>query len=512
MSFKSPLLIFCFFACVYLLCNNGRILTVDARSMYEVTRSIVDKGSFAVDADTPGAHGGIDGQYYSKYGLGKSLVNTPFYAVGKIMARIYPRFPEQYFCFFAVSLVNPLLTALACALLFVVCGRFGFTDQQSLWLTCAYGFGTIAFTYAKDDMSEPLATLLVLSGVFSAYLYTLRQNRRWILLSATLLGFCVGTRYSLSLLPIITGVYLVAKSLPALMAKRYVAWRDVASFGSILIAFAALWAAYNYVRFGSVSETGYGLEGTSVSSLDFTPGVLLPHLAALIISPGRGLLFYMPVLVLAVPGFLLFLRSRRAEALLCLSIFLSTWLLHSASLWDGGWSWGPRFLLPVLPLFVLCAGFALRLKFFQKPLGRAVANGLLALSIIIQLTSVIVTWQRYMHEVASREEQGQRVDIIWSMPHAQPLNQWRHLVEVLSLSAEDRRRMSYEAQTSSEREVLQKSLGVNVPDIWFVHFYFLGVPSALIAFSVGCLLIAACLFAQALRRHLRLVPQSAASP
>jgi hypothetical protein len=71
-------------------------------------------------------------------------------------------------------------------------------------------------------------------------------------------------------------------------------------------------------------------------------------------SPFRGLFFSSPILLLALPGLVLLRRSVfRAEWIVSLVSVLSFFVLISASVqWWGGWSVGPRYLIPMLPFLV----------------------------------------------------------------------------------------------------------------------------------------------------------------
>lgn len=123
--------------------------------------------------------------------------------------------------------------------------------------------------------------------------------------------------------------------------------------------------ALNASRMGSPLEFGYGGETLAFS----TP--LLRGLRGLLVEPGKGLLFYAP---LAIAGLLLLTRSTPLErvllggATLLLLLTMARWWC-----WNGALAWGPRLLLPVLPLMVAPAG---RLK--RLPVAALVSIGILA--------------------------------------------------------------------------------------------------------------------------------------
>ncbi len=113
--------------------------------------------------------------------------------------------------------------------------------------------------------------------------------------------------------------------------------------GLFLVAGGVGLGVYNWMRFASPLNFGYGSEGFSASLLEGLYGILL--------SPGRSLFVYSPILLLAIPGAWLAYRKDKALAILCsvivlgYAIAIAIW--HS---WDGGWTWGARLLAPIVPL------------------------------------------------------------------------------------------------------------------------------------------------------------------
>jgi hypothetical protein len=123
-------------------------------------------------------------------------------------------------------------------------------------------------------------------------------------------------------------------------------------------------AIYNWLAFGVPWLSGYafvdpagpyaalpahGLMG--VGSPD--PSVML----ALLIGPTRGLFIAAPWLILAIPGVLLTWRTGRRFEVLIAAGTLALLLVVTAGypLWHGGAAWGPRYLVPALPLLLPCA-------------------------------------------------------------------------------------------------------------------------------------------------------------
>ena len=116
----------------------------------------------------------------------------------------------------------------------------------------------------------------------------------------------------------------------------------------------------NWLRFDSVFISGYPgrMFGTPL-------GV---GLYGLLFSVNKGLLFHAPLVLLAPVGLLIMKRDERADAALVTVTFLAYIALYGKyDYWGGGWVWGPRYLLPMLPLlFVPVATVAHRFALARR--------------------------------------------------------------------------------------------------------------------------------------------------
>jgi hypothetical protein len=147
----------------------------------------------------------------------------------------------------------------------------------------------------------------------------------------------------------------------------------------------ALVVVYNLIRFHAPLETGYGEEAGAWSTPFFV------GLRGLLLSPGRGALWYCPALIAGF-AFLprLWRRSREAALIAGLSLPVLALLYARWWLWEGGWCWGPRFLLPGLPLALLpLAAFFLG---EGRAFLRRLTAGLMGLSALIALSALLVNF------------------------------------------------------------------------------------------------------------------------
>ncbi len=204
-------------------------------------------------------------------------------------------------------------------------------SASRLWAP-AFVAGTFLWPYAADSFMEPFAGAALAVGAAVLIRGGTRAGVR-----AAALWSC-----ACLLKPVLWLTVPLFVLAAALGPRRQAApvLRIVSCFGAAIV----LQLAANALR-GSVWDVGYGGLALRFS----TP--LATGLVGLLVSPGKGLVFYAPVVVLAAFGW----RRLALPARLLLFAIPTAHILVVArwSWWEGGTAWGPRLLLPVLPL--VCA-------------------------------------------------------------------------------------------------------------------------------------------------------------
>jgi hypothetical protein len=148
----------------------------------------------------------------------------------------------------------------------------------------------------------------------------------------------------------------------------------------------------NYARFSNVDIVTTYTANVPASSHTFWRG-----LYGNLLSPGRSVILYSPPIVLGLLGLGGLFRRFRAEAVLFSTIVLLYLVTYSVWRgWHGGWAWGPRFLLPAIPLIMISAAF-----FLQGRRSWLLAAGLTALGMTIQLLAVTVNYMHVQSDVLS---------------------------------------------------------------------------------------------------------------
>lgn len=525
-----------FFLSLYLLTANGRIDSGDGEAIYQVTRSMVEKRAFAIPPPPPeeksydlfgreipqellaggGAYGtwGADGHYYSKYGIGQSLIAIPLYLGGLILRKVVPSPGIHLLTRFSTAMLNPLVSALVCVLVFGFCTRLGFPARSAVTLTMVYGLGTIAWPYSKTFYSEPLVTMFLLASVY-ALVFLKSTSQVKLLLAGGLWGTSIMVKLTILIVAPAFLLYLVAKG-----REKGQHPRDL--IGDLALLFAPVSGSmavifwYNAVRLGSGFDTGYRAVNWSL-----TGGIM--GLYGLLFSPGKGLFLYMPIVILSVPALLNFYKQHKWEAILFSLIIAAYTLFHSAyNFWAGGGVWGPRLLLPMIPFLIIPLGSLLPAISKRKWL-EFLFVAFLFCSILIQISAIAVSNIRYLQAVYADSPVNFYDRTFYQPAYSPLLGQWRSLLEVSGIvrSEEGReglRNMLLRRALSREKKLSEDELDVtvhedigilalNVPDFWFIYLWLLGIPGSKLVLLVSGLIVITLLLGYLLVSRIAMFPQ-----
>ncbi|MGZ5380824.1 MAG: hypothetical protein ACXWFQ_03105 [Thermoanaerobaculia bacterium] len=288
------------------------------------------------------------GDAVSPYGMGLPLLEVPFALVaGPWETRFGARTSQTLFVLLQVLLVTAAAAGAGLLAKTFGAGLFG----QGLAV-----FGTALasplWPYTACGFTEPLqAVCLVFAVTFAA-----RASRAegWPALSlAFAAGFCAGflalTKVvnllfvPLALLPLLAGAWPPARD-------RMRAW--AAAIAGVAIPIAAM-LAFEVVRFGRPFSSYARGRNFSHPPLDGA--------WRLLVGPNKGLFLYFPLGLLAAVGLVALVRGRetRGTAVSTLALAAGFLALYSGWwAWDGSGGWGPRFLVPLVPLLASAAGAA----------------------------------------------------------------------------------------------------------------------------------------------------------
>jgi hypothetical protein len=316
------------------------------------------------------------GHYYCDKAIGAELLGVPG-------LWLYQRLNVNTSSFLRGLLGNYIINITATALpaaiagvmLFLVLGYLTPLVAPRVWITLAYGLGTITFPYATMFFGHETAAALLLISFCLLFRMRRRGWSRWGGLAAGLFaGYALITDF-LSF-TVVAGLAIYA---------LFIVWQELRQrnpeqrpwsqallallpFALGMVAFLPLQMWYNQVCFGSPFASAYRFEiikefreGMSQGLM----GITAPKLEALFqltLGQRRGIFYESPFLLFAIPGFYLMIRQKvlRLEGIVCAGIFVTTLLVNSGYyLWWGGATYGARFLLVGIPFLALPAFYAM---------------------------------------------------------------------------------------------------------------------------------------------------------
>lgn len=506
-----------FLLAVLILTAGGRIAPQDEETTFRATAHLLERGELTIgreaisqaaqtfpgflprtprDVLTTWAGPGLDGRIYPLYPHGQVLLQAPLYVMGRLLGGWQFTLADYALARFAVALLNPIAVALTSWLIVQFGLRLGFSARLSIGLGGAYAFGTMALAYTHTHFGEPTLAALYVGAAYA--LFRARDAgsdaRRWLLLAGVLLGAALLVR--------VRALIVVPAFLIYAVSTQRRRWDLLALL--IPIGLAAIWiAAWNTLRYGSPLQTG---DSQIVAEIGFnTP--LLFGLYGLLLSPGKGLFLYNPIALVGVVGVLRMVRHRRAEALLFVLISVTLLVFHALyDLWSGGWNWGPRFLLPLLPFWLLGVGDLLSSR--QSRLTRAGVVVACGLGLAINLPAALVDHSRYLIAYSEIDPDHYLERSLVQFDRSPVVQQWPVVAEVTALYASRdtwqaarqaiaQHQAAYTGGDSIDalsHELLwaDEFMRLNVPDFWFIHLWLLGLPPLPIGLAVLLLSGVAC--------------------
>jgi hypothetical protein len=344
-----------------LLVQEGAITGYDGQTMYEVAKSVVQRGDLAVEREwntLPGS----DGHHYGRHGIGLSIVSLAPYAVAHALMGAGDRADALGEA--VVSATMPLIAAALVVATYLLARRLGARAGPALLVAAGSVVGTFLLPYTKEFFSEPLAAL----GIVVAIERALARRQ-----ASAGLGAAVAILARPQSL-------LFAPLLLAVLARRQggrAALGAMAPIGAGVL----LTAGYNLARFANPLHFGYQDQGFTTPFLEGTAGLLL--------HPAKSLLLFAP-LILVVPFALARLWRTDRDALLLIAGNLAITFVITATWfsWMGGWAWGPRLLIPgLVPAFAAIG------PWLSSRRRRQVTATLLSVGFLVSAPALVVSTQ-----------------------------------------------------------------------------------------------------------------------
>jgi hypothetical protein len=465
---------------VYIASAGGMLATSDAVAMFAQADALVTRGELDVERQNSSeAWRGTDGRYYLPFGIAQPLYDIPFLIAGRMVSAHLggglgdpDALPKA-----AVALANTIPSAIAVALGYLLAWRLSRNLRASLIAALALAFGTLVWPYARFGFNAPLATAALTAGVYGIGIGGLEGRRRLLIAGGAGLGLAWLTRHELALAvgPAAVWLWWRVRHRPDRVALMSLA------FAGTAIA-AALWMTLNTLHFGHPLWTGH------------QPAMTFRGAPAFLLSPSGALLLYAPVALAVVAIVPPLIRKEPLPWLMTSVMCVLIAFYASLDDWLGTRSYGPRYLVPMLPLCV--APLALWWSRVRRRGARAAMGALIAISIAVQIPGVLVDFSTAGIAAEQPPQIVRRDDWAWT-----PI--WlnaRFAAQVVPANLEyllGAAPVPPPEPGASLAERLSFSL-----NFWWLYLFYLGVLPRWAALGAGILplLLAAALGAEAYRR------------
>jgi hypothetical protein len=308
-------------------------------------------------------------------------------------------------------LVNSLMISLTALVIFCFSLDLYGSRRIAFLLALIYAGCTFILPYNNTLFPQPLQGLCIISAAFflykSRHLHSsrictftrvdVRYIRRKEIAYSGLAGVLLGLSVFAS--PV-SAIYIPVFVLCSIIYyRRRVTPLAFFSISTVMMLIMVLVA--NYARFGFFTEFGYGSAyGTFAYNQGWT------GLVGLLVSPGKGLIFYFPAVVLLPLALKFQYRKDKAIFYLTIYILIASWIYfgtleanNESRFWSGAIAWGPRYLIPTLPFIVIPLGTLFRLSVSNttKVHSSLMRGSLVALSVagfVVNLPGILV-WSEY---------------------------------------------------------------------------------------------------------------------
>ena len=414
-------LIFGFFFTINIISNGGHFDANDGIETFLVTESIVLKHTAKLDPTVPSVdalsfnirptmqalHSIQTGTslkpdepmkpMYSMRPLILSAIGVPLYMIADLL-NISP---------IPVTAILTNSTILAFTSVIVFCFASELTKSRKVGFVASLIFGVTSFAwpYNTSLFPQPLESLFLIAATYFTYKSSLNKKRTHTVLGALFLGLSLNTHpTSFIFLPALLG-YAILK-----LRNR----KNIILFAVVLGFLILFLCCLNYIRFGSPFDFGYGTYG----SLQVHSGWI--GLLGLVFSPGAGLLFFFPIVILLPFAIKKMYSKDKILSILFAYVIVSAWLYFGTLsygepfAWSGAGGWGPRYLVPLTPFISVALAY---LIMDSSRIMKVIVSSLSVIGFVVNLLGIL-TWYAYGYSY------GWAVEALWKAENSMNVMTW----------------------------------------------------------------------------------------
>ena len=373
-SSKKRACIFFSIIFIVLIFSDKGVISGDGGKRWDALRTIMEEGNLTPDP----------------YNLAQPIFSIPLYIFGDLWFRVSTDLKSGTLEFRKKRLeriekivrrYNKIVVFLLCIIFFISLKNiFSFKELESTYSTFFLIFASMIIPHAKDYYGELTWTLMSFLSIY--YLSFILSKEKETSKKSFFLFF-LSTALTVWLNPLLSFVFTVLfigiVSWDFFYKKKYESKSILIEFflntvlilgGLAIILGLSVSFIENFLRRGNFLQYGYtamvGLKSGELEGL--FPGSFWKGMLGHLFSPARGIIFFAPSFFL---GFYLIFRtseiSKQGIYFIVSALGFSILLMigYSKSIeWFGGWSWGPRYLLPISVFST--AFFVISAKYFSR--------------------------------------------------------------------------------------------------------------------------------------------------
>lgn len=325
----------------------------DGYCYYHIARSIHDHSSFVspYQPEYFDYKGHVIEEYRGNHATvcspGTGMILYPGITISKLLFNEGTIYDDYFKAFNGHSFtdgLSVLVTANVFAiatiiLLYKLLREGGFSHRVAL-ISIAGGYlSSYAFWYVflQPSYTHTYELFMVTLSTFFFQRYTLSKKKKHALFAGLAIGFAFMIR-PLAVVP--GGLFILI-----LLYKRNFKATLLLILGTV--PSGLLWMLYNFVSYGNLISSGY----REIRGEHFTLSEFNAH--NVLLSAERGWLIYSPLFFIAVAGLLILVKRKHFFGLAGLAFVLITAIFYGFwPAWNGGGSYGSRFLIMLLPFAV----------------------------------------------------------------------------------------------------------------------------------------------------------------
>lgn len=335
-----------------------------------------------------------NGAVVNKYPLGTAILETPFYFIADVIASLSSKYqadgfslPYQYaiviaalfYCFWGLIIVYDIL-------------RRYYSSYVVNWTMIFLCYGTSLFHYATFDASFSHVYSFFLISLFIWMVIKIEEENKTKVSYYFLLGVVAGLIFNVRNPNVIVVFFYIFYRVHTWtdLKKRFI---DIFRLKKLIppclggMMMISIQCIYWYMATGKPIIRSYGSEETF--------SWIFPHLYSVLASVSKGLIFYSPILGLALLGVFCIKRYFSSSISIMVVTILHLYITSAWDCWQYGGSFGQRPFVDVYCLYAIL--LACILQFFED-IQLKIINGNVVkmLNLLLPVFCLMLFWSLKM--------------------------------------------------------------------------------------------------------------------